>query len=631
MSEPPARVKLFFLDANGQWEEKGICRAEISEGSIELVSETSNLSVLNCLIESISPYRQSDTILCWADDKDKNYALSFQHVEDADFCWTRFSEILGPEKIDNTHLPEPFPANIEKIMNLLAVEGNIRLVSYDWVNDLNNNAIANCNNREIMQKYFSVYKELLNCLKFDVYEGLLLSENFVAVFKVLEFDSEKSFTNNFSGYFDGPVRFNNVLQISDAKLLEKVHLAHRILCLKEAMMSKSFKEVTIQVLWNFHMSLWSEILGLFVDLAEQRANLMAKVMENDLNAFLFLEEALHYSKFMSPSTRTAFYEALDSDGVLKLMQKNYLIESSNAKKIKRIVIDTFYSISLLSPKLLMESFNRDSESRYVFIFQDCISCEMEVLQKSMDVLKMLLLPQFIAFYSRFVKDFYEKVLTNYVAKIKRCEFVEDYVERINEVLLLIAHCLANDNALIRCFFIENDFISELKLLVKNSHSQIKIACIKVLKSLLSRKESVLINLLIKSDIIKTLLRQCAKNAATENLLFSSIFSFFVESKRVDFKALTDCILTFLKTNPSLAISNIFTVDIQLPQIELKRSRTISIDLTATEKYCELDMDYNEFNCFDASQDRSDEADVVLGKRNSDTFKSPVKKINRNIE
>jgi Component of IIS longevity pathway SMK-1. len=84
--------------------------------------------------------------------------------------------------------------------------------------------------------------------KIEIYESLLLSDNFLAVFLVLEYDKDISFKQDFYNYFKDQAVFNNFLAISDKKFLDKIHLAHRVLCLKESLMSKSFKEGTIQVL-----------------------------------------------------------------------------------------------------------------------------------------------------------------------------------------------------------------------------------------------------------------------------------------------------------------------------------------------------------------------------------------------
>ena len=103
-------------------------------------------------------------------------------------------------------------------------------------------------NTELMIQYFQVYKELINICKTEIYDGLLLNENFIIVFTVLDLDPDISFRQHFVEYFTDKMLFNNFLDITDTKFLDKIHLAHRVLCLKEALMSKNFKENTIQVL-----------------------------------------------------------------------------------------------------------------------------------------------------------------------------------------------------------------------------------------------------------------------------------------------------------------------------------------------------------------------------------------------
>ena len=190
-----------------------------------------------------------------------------------------------------------------------------------------------------MIKYFGVYKELINLCKIEIYEGLLLAENFINMFKVLEFDPDISFKQDFVDYFSQKTAFNNFLEISDKKLLDKIHLAHRVLCLKESLMSKSFKETTIQILWSYQLSIWNEIISRYTNLSDIRAQLIIKITKQDINAFLFLNEAMSFSKFIPNSTKLQFYEILSKDNILKIIQKIWCQESNNSIKTKRIIIE----------------------------------------------------------------------------------------------------------------------------------------------------------------------------------------------------------------------------------------------------------------------------------------------------
>jgi hypothetical protein len=102
MTESGSRVKLFSLDNLGQWEDKGIGLASINDTTLEILYEDTLETALNCPITTLSPYRQSETILCWSDESYKNYAISFQQPECANLFWTSFCRILGLENIVET-------------------------------------------------------------------------------------------------------------------------------------------------------------------------------------------------------------------------------------------------------------------------------------------------------------------------------------------------------------------------------------------------------------------------------------------------------------------------------------------------------------------------------------------------
>ena len=618
MNDTSARVKLFFLDDLKQWEDKGIGLASISSTQIEILSEETNESALHCLLENIIPYRQSDTILCWSDEHKNNYALSFQQTERANTFWAVFCETLGIEKSLEPSLPPPFPENLDEIANILLGDYNVKSISLEWLRQLTRETRKNQENEEVMVQYFVVYKELINLGKMEIYQGLLLSEDFIAVFAVLEFDSDISFRQNFVAYFTENARFNNFLDVSDKKFVDEIHLAHRILCLKESLMSKSFKESTLQILWSFHLSIWNEIIAYYTNLTEVRAKFILQLSENTDNSFEFLNEVMNFSRFISNHTRMQFYESLDRDGIIKSIQKQWFIERENSMKIKRIILEVFYSTSQLLPKLMIENFGLLEEKYYILIFKETINCDLDIVQKSMDILKVLLQPQYFGSNQIFFREIYDEIISFYVERLNPSTISEDSYDSTNEILGLLSHCLNVDTVTVRFFFISKNMISILSSLIRLCPQQVKISAIKVLKSIILRKDSFLINSLIKSETISIVLDQFQSNSSTENLFFSCVLSLLTEMKNSELKSLNQYMSGLLvRYNSELLNSYFNTVKKNREQVEFKRSRSVSFDLTSQESFHEMDNTYNDFDM------------ILTGKRSSESFDEPVKKFKKN--
>jgi Component of IIS longevity pathway SMK-1 len=616
MNETSSRVKLFFLDNSGQWEDKGIGLASITENTLEILSEDTSEITLNCSIENMTPFRQSDTILCWSDQVFNSYALSFQQIEGANCFWNSFCKVLGLERLEDIYIPEPVPEKIDEIIEIISNDNTIKGITSEWLNELNKNCIRCAEDFNCMKKYFIVYKNLINLGKPEIYEGLLLSDQFLAVFIALEFDNQISFKQNFVAYLE-KATFNNFLSITNRVFLDKIHLAHRILCLKESLMSKNFKETTIQALWISQLTLWNDIINSYVNFSDSRAEFILKISETDLNSFLFLNEAISFSKFINPGTRNLFYESLGTDGILKIIQKVWFKEIPEKVKLKSIILDTIFSISLFLPKLIIENFTNPEEKYFIDIFKDSISENIDLIQKCGDILRILIQPQLYPANERFYKDLYDEVLLYYLEKLS---LSPENDESVPEILNILSHCLINDNITIRFFFISNSVINRLNSVLKTSSFQIKVSVIKVIKAIIARKDSFLINNMIKADTISILIEIFSSVYDNENLFFSCVLSLLLEIKKIDFKPLNFYVVNVISKYNIQILNLLFTLpEKPLEQLEIKRSRSISFDLSSQESFSELESNYVGFET------------VNLGKRTAETFAEPTKKIKKNID
>lgn len=614
MNEISARVKLFYLDGQGQWTDKGIGLASISTSTIEVASEETLESMLNSQLLKITPYRQSDTILCWSDEQNNHYALSFQQVNCADSFWNIFREFASIEKIIEPQVAPPIPANIEEIVNMLSEEINVKGIDKEWLNQLNKETISHKADNMLMGRYFFIYKELINLGRLEVLQGILISENFLAVFCALEHDEDLAFQQEFVKYFEGHIEFNNVLQIHDQTLIDLIHFAHRVLCLKEALMSKSFKESTLQALWTIHLSAWNQIITKFIGLPEVRANLILKVSEFCPEAFGFLDEVLSFSKFISNSARMLFYESLDRDGIIKQLQKSWFKDSNDTIRAKKITLEMFSCVSQILPKLLIDCFCNTEGKLYLQIFKEAIQGDLDSVQKAIETLKALLQPNLFASNQNFFKGIYDEVLSFYVDYLAT---LDRNLETSGEILNLLSHCLTVDTFAIRLLFISKNVVNMLNSLIKSAPSQLKISAIKVFKSIIIRKDAFLVSNMIKSESISTVLNIFTAQCNRENLLFSSILSLLSEIQKSELKILQTHVSGLIPYCNSEILTQFYNTASKPEQIDVKRSRSVSFDLSSQENFHDVDLNYNDFDL------------VCLGKRTSESFDEPVKKVKKN--
>ena len=299
--------------------------------------------------------------------------------------------------------------------------------------------------------------------------------------------------------------------------------------------------------------------------------------------------------------------------MLKIIQKIWFKESSNSNKIKPIILETFFFIGLATPKLLIENLTSFEEKHYIRIFKESFSADSQVLQKASEILKILVQPAFIVSNPDFIQDIYDQILSYFVDLLHPNEIHDESTERVSEILGLLSHCLAVDTVSIRFFFISKNLACILNTLVKNYNTQIKIHALKVLKSIILRKDSFLINNIIKSDCLKIVFDLFPSNS-TENLFSSCILSLLVEISNSDVISLNQYMSNLLGKYNSQTLNKFFTYEKKPEALEMRRSRSKSFDLTSQENFSELDgLDYNDFDL------------KCYGKRPSEGFAEPVKK------
>ena len=603
MGEIEARVKLFVFDSEGEWEDQGIFLACVGSSNIEIQDEETLELRYKFEIKNIKTHRQNESIICWIDEHSNKYALSFQQNEEAERFWLYLSQPEVSTNIFNS-LPEPTFENIPKIIEIFSNDEAFELVNYSWLETLCENVEKNKDIEEKLSQFFAIFKRLINLSKFNVYEGLLKNPHFLAVFLVIESDPVKCFYMNFSEYFHTKVKFINFLGINDQLLIDNINLAFRVLCLKESLMSCSFTEEANAALINFYHTIWDVVIGKYVSMAEVRLELLNKVMSNDLNAFLFINEVVENSKFVGLGARFALYTALKSDKILNYMGKAWN-NPETGKKVNRIIFDTYYTIAVVDTKIIFDVFLEDCQF-FIRLFKESADCEMEVFHKTCELLKELLKSDYLFTCDHFFKGFYDEVLPYFLLKIVPESLNKDCVEYYEEILQVFVHCILNDSVSIRFFIITKNFHNVLGELLKCSFKSLKITVFQVIKSIILRKDLFLIGNLIRTDVMLRVLELFNENSNKENMIFSMTLSLFEAIKSTQYNKLISYSVGLLnKTQHSLILKKFFQED--------------ESDLSNPDSTQKTPKDTNVQGSLNEDQ--------LIGKRLSSTYEEPIKKQN----
>ena len=621
MTETPARAKLFCLDNFGRWEDKGIGHVSKKQNSIQINSEDTSELMLHFTIEKITAFKQSETIIQWTDKNSNIYALSFQQTESAILFWTFFQEFLCTESLNECTLPEVNEENVEEIVKVLKNEDGRKNISITWVSELCKFVLDS----KLYEKFFVVFKELVNLAKFEVFEAILTDKNFVAIFKALDTDPERSFTTGFDKFLENDAKFVNFVGISDEGLIRKIHFAYRILCLKENLMSKSFKEYTFQCLCNFHLVIWNQIVLDMIGLSEVRMEIHSWLRKGELQAFAMISESFQNSRFVSSSTRLLYYTSLKNEGILGTMLKGWTSTGESSIRIKRIIIDTLLTISYVSPTLVIETFRELPEKSYIKILKSSIDLEAEILQKTSELIKSLFTSDCLSQFHSFFLDFYDQIFPFFLSKLNTRYLKSDILDVSIEILQLFSDLLSKDQFSMQVFLISQSQIPVISGLLRHSSKPIKLASIKLIKSLVRTQDTTLQKELFKSRIFFNVFKLFQDNKHQEGMIFSSILSLCKELNSSS-DSIRQHVIEVLTSFNLPEISSIFQEACPLPQLNIRRSRGFSFDLTASEVFVDSDKNSPTIECNEVS-----ESLPSPGKRLSETMFEPKKRFDRKSE
>jgi hypothetical protein len=319
-------------------------------------------------------------------------------------------------------------------------------------------------------------------------------------------------------------------------------------------------------------------------MADVRMEMFSALRKSDLNAFLMVSESFQNSRFVSSSTRLLYYTTLKNEGILAMIQKGW--QSNVAvNQIRRIVIDAFLTISYISPGVLIESFLEVPDKPFVKIFRTALDCEAEVIQKTTELVKALFNPDCLSAFPVFFRDFYDRIFPFYLTKLNNWYIRGDSLDISIEILQLLSEILIKDPCSMQVFMISKGVPAILSGLLRSSSKSIKIASLKLIKSLCLSEDSSIQKELIKSGVFSKIFKVFQENMECEGMIFSSVLALCKEVNLCPFRS---HVLDILNNFDLPVIQGIFQSQQPAPQLEIRRSRGFSFDLTASEVFVDSD-------------------------------------------
>lgn len=599
-----ARVKLFVLGPENEWNNQGRFLVRIEDDCLQFLDEGFRDVIFEVRLVDEVADRESESVLCLEKRNGIKYAASFECVEKAQWFWMKIMEFKG-----NKYLPYPSFKNLQRVRDVLNTKSKLNLVSEEWINSLCESYSENFS-KNPNQLYFSIFQSLINSKNISIINNILKNPKFFLVFQVLEEDTKKSFTLNYLVFFQEKVKFINLLSIENQNMIEDINLAYRLLCLRDSLFSQSFPEETASFLKNMYIKKWDEILVKFQESPNLKIELMRKIISNDPNAFLLIQEIISHCNMVNTFTKSAIFECFKSVNLYKYILESAIFQKNNPK-IMSITIATFKMIAKEDPVIIFELFSENFED-LIKIIEGSFGYELETFTNFCELISEMINSDYLVDGSDFFNIFSEKLLPSFLKQLSKNSF-NKITEFVVVILKICNDCVKTGICSFRNILIESNFNLIIFDIFNLKDKVLMIEVVQVIKVQIDNGDEFLVMNLMESGILLRIVETFVLFSVKENLVFSSIFSLIVKVFESDNLKLVSYVEELSK------VKKFFVLNLFFPKYLCKAELQISADDSElngkTEKFKNENLD-----CFDEMNHQ-----LVGVKRTNFENESPIKK------
>jgi len=401
MTDTRRRVKLYELNAERQWDDKGT--GHVSSTYVERLkgislvvrSEADAGLLLESKIQSDTAYqKQQETLIVWSEGDNFDLALSFQEKAGCDEIWEKICSVQGKDpSVDFTQdlvedseddrgfdeisesappieLPAAELARLEEISELVSscLTSPLRreklataIENDNYIKKLLNifTVCEDLENMEGLHHLYEIFRNIFLLNKNALFEIMFSEETIFAVVGCLEFEPGCQTPKRHREYLKSMARFHQVIPITNTELLSKIHQTYRVQYIQDVVLPTPsvFEENMLSTLSSFVFFNKVEIVSLILEDEKFLTDLFSQLRDSKTTEerrkelVLFLKEFCQFSQTLQPQSRESFYKTLSSLGVLPGLETTL---QSPVKETKAASVDILLFIVDYSPSLVRE-------------------------------------------------------------------------------------------------------------------------------------------------------------------------------------------------------------------------------------------------------------------------------------
>ncbi|KAK9963899.1 hypothetical protein ABG768_005118 [Culter alburnus] len=400
MSDTRRRVKLYTLNEDRQWEDRGTGHVSCSyedtekETSLTVTAESDGSLLLESKINTSTAYqKQQDTLIVWSEAENYDLALSFQEKAGCDEIWEKICQVQGkdpsveitqdpideseeerfeemPETAHLVELPPCEPERLEEIAELVTsvLSSPIRreklalaLVSTGYIRKLLQlfRTCEDSEHREGLHHLYEIVRGVLFLNKATLFEVMFSDDCIMDVVGCLEYDPALVQPKRHREFLTKTAKFKEVIPITDSELRQKIHQTYRVQYIQDIILPTPsvFEENFLSTLSSFIFFNKVEIVSMLQEdekfLTEVFAQLTDEATEDDKRRELvnFFKEFCAFSQTLQPQNRDAFFKTLANLGILPALE---IVMGMDDVQVKAAATDIFSYLVEFSPSMVRE-------------------------------------------------------------------------------------------------------------------------------------------------------------------------------------------------------------------------------------------------------------------------------------
>ncbi|XP_016378967.1 serine/threonine-protein phosphatase 4 regulatory subunit 3B [Sinocyclocheilus rhinocerous] len=584
MSDTRRRVKVYTLNEERQWEDRGTGHVCCSEpDSLTVTGEADGSLLLESKINPDTAYqKQQDTLIVWSEAENYDLALSFQEKAGCDEIWEKICQVQGKDPsveitqdpgdeseeerledmLESGHpleLPPCEPGCLEELEELVmsVLPSPVRreklalaLLSSGYIRKLLQlfRASEEEGDRRGLQQLHQIVRGLLLLNKATLLEVMFSDDCIMDVVGCLEYEPALLQPKSHRQFLTETARFREVIPIRDSELRQKIHQTYRVQYIQDIILPTHsvLEDNFLSTLSSFIFFNKVEIVSMLQEdekfLTEVFAQLTDEATEDSKRRELvnFFKEFCAFSQTLQPQNRDAFFKTLANLGILPALEI-VMVSRYGRYGLKNDVL----LINVVIKQMICDS---DPELGGAVQL-------MGLLRTLMDPENMLA-PASKAEKSEFLSFFYKYCMHVLTAPLLANTGEEDpdmtegaakpnpvcpdnfqTAQLLALILELLTFCVEHHTYHIKSYIMTRDLLRRVLTLMNSRHSFLALCALRFMRRIIGLKDEYYNRYIVKGNLFEPVINALLDNGTRYNLLNSAIIELFEFIRVEDIRSL----------------------------------------------------------------------------------------------